>query len=134
MRNADRSRNLRCMELTDECRARIARGWRQSGRTQAQYAAEHRISDRTLRIWIARWAPSCPSGTEAVRDVCERAIERLRALIDGLGQDNPLPANSPKTSKSAGSAGTAPPVEPQSNVNASTTDLRSFDLSNLRSP
>lgn len=43
--------------MKDEDRARIARGWRQSGRTQAQYAAEHRITDRTLRMWIARWAP-----------------------------------------------------------------------------
>jgi len=120
--------------LKDEDRARIARGWRQSGQTQADYAAGHEISDRTLRVWVARWAPLCASGTEVVRDVVERAIERLRALADGLGQDSPLPANSPKTSKSAGSAGTAPPVEPQSNVNASTTDLRSFDLSNLRSP
>ena len=112
--NADRNHNLSSMEqqLNDEARARVARAWRQSGQTQGQYAAEHQISDRTLRTWIARWAPPCPSGTEAVRDVCERAINR--ALIDGLGQDSPLPANSPKTSKSAGSAGTAPPVEPQS--------------------
>jgi len=78
--------------------------------------------------------PALREWHRVVRDVVERAIERLRALADGLGQDSPLPANSPKTSKSAGSAGTAPPVEPQSNVNASTTDLRSFDLSNLRSP
>lgn len=78
--------------LKNEDRARIARGWRPSGQTQPTYAALHGITDRTLRMWVARWAPPCTSGTEVVRDVCERAIERLRALVDALGEESTGPA------------------------------------------
>src|SRR5207302_10884417 len=95
-------------ELRNEDRARIARGWRTSAMTQPAYAAVHGITDRTLRMWIARWAPPCPTGTEAVRAVCERAIQRLRALVDGLGQPSATPASALEPKNDAGAAGTAP--------------------------
>src|SRR5712692_6352690 len=83
-------------QLTDEDRASIARGWRRSGLTQPAYAAAHSITDRTLRAWIARWAPSYPNADKPVRDVCERAIERLRALIADLDSHGDSPtAQSP---------------------------------------
>jgi|SRR5467141_1957157 len=120
--------------LKDEDRSRIARAWRTSGMTQPAYSAAHGITDRTLRMWIARWASPCPSGTEGVRAVCERAIERLRALVDGLDQDSASPASPLELDNVAAAPGVAPGVLPQSNVNRSTTGLRSFDLSNLGRP
>ncbi len=70
--------------LNDEARARIARDWRKSGMTQAEYAASHSITDRTLRSWLRRWAPTSLHGTEAVREISARAIEQFRALIADL--------------------------------------------------
>jgi hypothetical protein len=87
---AGRSGNLGGMEkrqLTDEARAAVARGWRKSGLGQRPYAAQHAISERTLRSWVSRWAPEY-RGTEAVRDVCERTVERLRALIAALNVED----------------------------------------------
>ena len=71
-------------ELTDQDRARVARGWRRSGLTQPAYAASHGITDRTLRLWLRRWAPTSLHGTEAAREICARAIEHLRALLADL--------------------------------------------------
>ena len=116
--------------LKDEDRARIARGWRQSGRTQAQYAAEYQISDRTLRMWIARWAPPCRSGTEVVRGVVERTMARLRAVLDCLDQESAADS-APEPKNDAGAPGKAPAVAPQENVSASGMHPRGFDLSNL---
>ncbi len=71
--------------LTDKMRASIARGWRKSGLSQSAYAATYSVTDRTLRAWVARWAPPC--GGEATRNVVERTIERLRALVAGLDDE-----------------------------------------------
>jgi len=117
--------------LNDEDRSRIARAWRTSGMTQPAYSAAHGITDRTLRMWIARWDPPRPSGTEVVRAVCERAIERLRALVDGLDQKSTAPGSAPEPKNDAGVPGKAPAVAPQGNMSASGTHPRSFDLSNL---
>jgi transposase-like protein len=118
--------------LKNEDRARIARGWRQSGQTQAQYAAQHQISDRTLRMWVARWAPPCASGaTEVVREVVERAIERLRALADGLAEESTSPATAGQTMNGAAATIQSLRPERQSNTEPATTTPRGFDLSNL---
>ena len=67
--------------LTNEERAAIARKWRGSGQTQAVFATEHGITDRTLRAWLNRWAPSHPASPEVVRELVEQVIERLRGLV-----------------------------------------------------
>jgi len=67
--------------LTNEARAAIARKWRGSGQTQAVFAAEHGITDRTLRAWLNRWVPSHPASPEVVRELVEQVIERLRGLV-----------------------------------------------------
>src|ERR1700694_3042242 len=70
--------------LTDLDRARIARGWRGSNLSQPAYAAEHSITDRTLRAYIARWAPVRPDGSQAVRKIVLDAIDRLQAVLGAL--------------------------------------------------
>src|ERR1041384_1670146 len=65
---------------TDAERARIAQGWRESGLAQPVYAAQHGITDRTLRAWLVRWAPPCSGNLETARKVVRKAIERLEAL------------------------------------------------------
>jgi len=72
------------MPFTDQDRARVARGWRSSGLSQPIYAAEHGITDRTLRDWISRWAPVPPGGAVVARKVILQAIERLQSVLGGL--------------------------------------------------
>jgi len=67
---------------TEESKASAARDWHKSEMTQAQYAASLGISDRTLRNWISRWAPTYRESP--AREVIEDAIERLRDVLVGL--------------------------------------------------
>jgi transposase-like protein len=80
--------------LTNEARATIARKWRGSGQTQAVFAAEHGITDRTLRAWLNRWAPSHTASPEVVRELVEQTIERLRELVTNrdAGDGKPTPS------------------------------------------
>jgi hypothetical protein len=132
-RNADRRRNLYVMKqpLKNEDRARIARGWRQSGQTQPQYAAKHQIRDRTLRMWIARWAPPCATDTKGVREVVERAIARLRALADGLAEERTGPPSAGGTTNGAGPSSQTIRPEPHGSTEPATSRPAGFDLSNL---
>jgi transposase-like protein len=81
-------------KISDEDRVRVARGWRKSGMTQAAYAASHGVTDRTLRAWLARWAPSHPASPEVVRELIEQTIERLRGLVANrdAGDGKPTPS------------------------------------------
>lgn len=56
--------------LTDQARAAVARGWASSCLTQAQFAADHGIAPRTLRLWVERFGDG------------ERPVERAKAIID----------------------------------------------------
>src|SRR2546428_6721997 len=80
--------------LTTEARAAIARKWRGSSQTQAVFAAEHGITDRTLRAWLNRWAPSHVASPEVVRELVEQTIERLRGLVANrdAGDGKPTPS------------------------------------------
>jgi hypothetical protein len=69
--------------MIDEARVAVARGWEKSGLSQAEYAAQHGISGRTLRSWRARYLPA-GTPVEDARRVIARAIEKLRALLAGL--------------------------------------------------
>jgi transposase-like protein len=68
---------------TEETRAQVARGWEQSGLTQAEYARQHGISERTLRSLRRRY---CPSGmpVEAAREAISVAIGKLQAILVDL--------------------------------------------------
>jgi transposase-like protein len=79
----ERGGNLESMDnRNDELRARIARGWTESGLSQPQYAQQHGITERTLRAWRAKYcADRLPPG-EAVREAIVDAMERLRAALD----------------------------------------------------
>jgi len=94
--------------LTNEARAAIARKWRGSGQTQAVFAAEHNITDRTLRAWLNRWAPSHPASPEVVRELVEQTIERLRGLVANrdAGDGKPTPSGDVNTVE------TVPPAVP----------------------
>lgn len=69
--------------MTDAEREQIARDWRVSGISQPDYARKFGIRDRTLRAWIARFAPE-PVGTEAAIRVVREAIDRLQAVLRSL--------------------------------------------------
>jgi hypothetical protein len=98
-------------KLSDTDRARIAQGWRASGLSQPAYAARHLITDRTLRAWLARWVPACPSGADAARKIVTTAIERLQALVHVLDADPTVhPDPEPPASPSAAPA-SQPDVE-----------------------
>lgn len=75
---------------SDEDRARIARGWRGSKLAQPAYAAAHGITDRTLRAWIARWAPVRVDGGEAAKRILTETIAQLQTLLANV--DLPAPA------------------------------------------
>lgn len=66
--------------FSNEERAAIACGWAESGRAQNEYAEQFGIADRTLRLWLARYASNRPPLDEA-RAVLVHAIERLQALL-----------------------------------------------------
>lgn len=71
-------------------RFKIARGWPGSGQTQAQYAAQHGISPRTLRAWLARYSPGKPHAARA-KQVIERAISELESLLMELEAEQAAP-------------------------------------------
>jgi hypothetical protein len=88
--------------LTPEDRAAIARGWRASGSSQLEYAARHKITDRTLRSWIARYAPARTDCPEHFRRVVRRAIEQFQTMLAGL-----------EAPEAANGAGHSPPTLPK---------------------
>jgi hypothetical protein len=81
------------MELDDAARARIARGWAPSCLTQAEYAARHGISDRSLRAWMARFAVGSRPELR-VRAIVERALSELEAVRAELDADQERRAGS----------------------------------------
>ncbi len=66
--------------LTDEERARLARGWWPSKLTQREYAAKHGINERTLRAWLRCWAMTLPADPDVPLEMRDRAIGPLRVL------------------------------------------------------
>lgn len=69
---------------TDELRARIARGWPDSGLSQPEYARQHGITERTLRAWRAKYcADRLPFG-DGVRKAIEEALAKLQAALDAI--------------------------------------------------
>lgn len=85
-----------------ERRIEIARGWRASCLPQRSYAQQHGISDRTLREWLTRYAPTTPPDIEIVRRVIEDALRDLQALLAGLepgDEHEPLQRRAPVTSE-----------------------------------
>lgn len=93
--------------FTDGDRSRIALGWRGSGMTQPAYAAMHSISDRALRAWLARFAPSCRNPDEGARLVLKNALEQLQALLRAL---DAVPAGHPDPDPEPPSPSPAAPV------------------------
>lgn len=87
IRGGASSSNLQGMKtMTDEARAQVARGWEQSGLTQADYAAQCGISPRTLRDWLSRYAIQQPPA-ERVRRLIEDTIDKLLALLAALDDE-----------------------------------------------
>jgi transposase-like protein len=68
----------------DQLRARVARGWTESGLSQPEYARQHGISERTLRAWRAKYCADRQPPGEAVREAIVDAMERLQAALDVL--------------------------------------------------
>jgi hypothetical protein len=121
--------------LTNEARAGIARKWRDSGQTQAVFAAEYGISDRTLRAWIAKWNPAYRASPRIVQEVVEQAIERLRDVLVGLDSTHDDGDVRPAEG-TANSAATPPSAPPLSSValpirHAHPTRGVAWDLGNI---
>lgn len=68
---------------SSESRARIARGWAESGLSQAEYSKKFGIAPRTLRAWVERYASRQPPDAQ-VRAVVVETIAKLGALLDAL--------------------------------------------------
>jgi hypothetical protein len=66
----------------DEARARIARGWEESGLDQTTYAANNGIDARTLRLWRARFV----AGRQPAEQL-RALLQRVRETVDGLLAD-----------------------------------------------
>jgi hypothetical protein len=75
------------MDKTVEQKTAIAEGWRTSGLRQADYASEHGISDRTLRLWLAKYAPPPPQTTGHILTVLLTAMKSLHRLYRSMGID-----------------------------------------------
>ncbi|MFT3916568.1 MAG: hypothetical protein QM704_21560 [Anaeromyxobacteraceae bacterium] len=88
-------------------RAAIARGWATSALNQEDYAAQHGISPRTLRLWISRHASRQPP-VEQERGIITEAIGQLQDVLDALHDQEELdPACRPEAQVPADDA----PVE-----------------------
>jgi hypothetical protein len=71
------------MSYDDAARARIARGWLSAPCDQTSYAAQHGISTRALRDWVARFCASERPEVRA-RNIIVSAMEDLQRLLDAL--------------------------------------------------
>ncbi|MCC6334287.1 MAG: hypothetical protein IT380_09905 [Myxococcales bacterium] len=76
-------------QFTDDDRRAIAVGWRSSGLSQNEYATQHGVKGRTLRLWLREHAPTMAS-PEEIRAAGQRMLDALRCaaalLEDALGQ------------------------------------------------
>jgi transposase-like protein len=83
------------MTIDDEARRRIARGWASTSLDQRTYAAQHGISPRTLRQWVRQFGMTARPEVR-VREVVERAIADLTALLASLDADVARREDSPE--------------------------------------
>lgn len=74
------------MAFTDDEKRRITAMWMRATCDQATFAAEHGVSPRALRTWVAKYSGGSRPEARA-RAVIEKAIEDLRALLAGLDAD-----------------------------------------------
>src|SRR6266568_247842 len=82
-RHPEPASNLVSMTFDDAARARIARGWMTSSRDQRSYAAQHDISERTLRQWVARYCAGRRPQAR-LRAAVVASIEQLQNVLAAL--------------------------------------------------
>jgi hypothetical protein len=70
-------------KFSDQERATIARGWAASGLPQDLYAASFGVTGRSLRGWMAKFAPSQPP-VERVEAILVEMMERLQTVLEGV--------------------------------------------------
>jgi len=75
------------MTFDDAARARIARGWSSTPLDQPTYAAQHGISERTLREWARRFGAGRRPAART-RAIIESAIAQLQALRTALDAED----------------------------------------------
>lgn len=110
----------------DELRARVARGWTESGLPQEDYAQAHGISARTLRSWVSRYASSDPPAKRA-RAAIANAIQALRSVLAALEADLGAEPREDSVQHLPGDrAPSAAPAESSMDRNSNAASKRSF--------
>jgi len=95
------------MTFDDAARAQIARGWLNSSLDQPTYAAEHGISDRTLREWLAKYGAGRRPEAQA-RAAIVASIEQLQKALAAL--DAEAAAESTAVTKTSSPASSTMPT------------------------
>lgn len=110
---------LLAMTFDDAARARIARGWMNSSLDQPTYAAQHGISERTLRDWVGRFGGGRRPHAQ-LRAAIVASIEQFQSVLAAL--DAEAAADTAGAAHDAEDAerhaGLEPPVPPADVVSA----------------